>query len=144
LVVTLTVKFTVVAFRDDPESTPLWDSETPRGRLPPTTVHRYGPGAPVTDSGKEKEDRVVTTGNEVVDKARTVSGATHSMRFTELVRPVIPLTTPEVDLAMICEVSEAGDAPGCWPNRTAAAPATCGAAIDVPDNEEYPPPSEVE
>jgi hypothetical protein len=110
---TLTVKFTVVALRDEPESTPFCDREIPRGRLPPTTLQRYGPDAPVADSGRENDDRAMTTGNAVVAMTRLASGATHSMRFTEFVRLVIPLTTLDVDLEMICEVNDAGDAPGC-------------------------------
>jgi len=113
LFATRTVKFTVVALRDDPESTPFCDKEIPRGRLPPTTLQRYGPDAPVTDSGIENDDLAMTTGNDVVDMARFVSGATHSIRFTEFVRLVIPLTTSDVELATTCDVSDAGEAPGC-------------------------------
>jgi hypothetical protein len=36
------------------------------------------------------------------------------------------------------DLSWSGDQSGCWPARTAAAPATCGAAIDVPDIDTYP------
>lgn len=48
----------------------------------------------------------------------------------------------QLRLAILCsaDFTCAGNAPGGWPYRGAAAPATCGLAIEVPLSVRYPPP----
>lgn len=52
---------------------------------------------------------------------------------------LIPLTTPGVARFTMSELTSAGDQPGLAAVTRAAAPATCGDAIDVPDKLALPP-----
>jgi hypothetical protein len=87
---------------------------------------------------------VVTTVVEVVDVVEVVVGASSSAfgagvrsEYTNRLSEPVPglLTTFRVDDVAIAEATSAGDIEGFCDNANAATPATCGAAIDVPDIE---------
>jgi hypothetical protein len=90
---------------------------------------------------------VVTTVVDVVDVVEVVEvvvgasssalGAGVRSEYTNRLSEPVPglLTTSRVDDVAIAEATSAGDIEGFCDNANAATPATCGAAIDVPDIE---------
>ncbi len=87
---------------------------------------------------------VVVVGAAVVVVVTTPPGpgSTYSSRFGEFVPalPTTPVVADETNVAATC----AGVRAGVWDNSTAAAPATWGEAIDVPEIVLMPPESQVD